>query len=391
VSNLSRSRSELLEKIKVLELGSSNYLLGAERWILALVKNLDPAVFDVTVSVVQDSQDGQTGLLELASRLGIRTELIRVNGRFDPRAVGKLVRVIRSNQTDIVHTHGYKSDILGYLASRLTGAKHVCTPHGWATHMDLKLKAYVYLDRKILPQADGVAPLSLSLFHDMRRVGVPDIRNRLILNGVDLTEVQEAAPLSRRSLGLADQFVIGYVGQLIPRKRVDSLIRAFALFHKDNADSTLLILGAGEEETALKALAKSLDLGGKVRFLGFREDRLSYLKVFDLFVLPSELEGIPRCLMEAMAAQINVVASDIPGTTDLVKNGVTGLTFPVGDDNRLSRCLMRIKHNLPLARTLRVQAAKLVESQYSAQRMADEYGHLFRSLLRLNEAERRGT
>lgn len=369
------------EKIKVLELGSSNYLFGAERWILALVQNLDPALFDVTVSVIQDSAGGQTGLLDLASHLGIRTESIRANGRFDPRAVGKLVRLIRSNRIDIVHTHGYKTDILGYLATRLTRARQVCTPHGWATHMDLKLKAYVYLGNKVLPRADGIAPLSNALLEDLRKMGVPSDRTRLIPNAADLVEVEQAPSWSRSSLGLEGQYVVGYIGQLIPRKRIETLILAFARFHEVVHNSTLLILGEGETETVLKGVAASHRLTEKIRFLGFREDRLSYLKIFDVFVLPSELEGIPRCLMEAMAAGVNVVASDIAGTTDLVKHRVTGLTFPVGNDAALFRNLMELKQESSLATSLREHALKQVEQHHSARRMGKEYGEFFQQLL----------
>jgi glycosyltransferase involved in cell wall biosynthesis len=371
----------LPEKIKVLELGSSNYLFGAERWILALVKNLDPALFDVTISVVQDSPDGQTGLLDLARCLGVRTELLKANGRFDPRPVGNLVRLIRSNRIAIVHTHGYKTDMLGYLATRLTGAKHVCTPHGWATHMDFKLKAYVYWGNKVLRRADGVAPLSSALLEDLRKMGVPSYRTRLIPNAADLVEVEQAPSLPRSSLGLEGEYVVGYIGQLIPRKRIETLILAFGRFSEVVHNSTLLILGDGEMETVLKALAASHGLTEKIRFLGFREDRLSYLKVFDVFVLPSELEGIPRCLMEAMAAGVNVVASDIAGTTDLVKHKVTGLTFPVGNDAALFRNLIALRQNPLQAASLREQALQLVEHNHSAQRMAKEYGEFFQHLL----------
>jgi glycosyltransferase involved in cell wall biosynthesis len=371
----------LKEKIKVLELGASNYLFGAERWILALTRNLDPDLFEVTVSVIQDSSNGETGLLESASRLGFQSELIRVSGPLDPRAITKLARLIRSRRIDILHTHGYKTDILGYLATRLAPALLICTPHGWSTHMDLKLKTYMYLGKKVLRRADAVGPLSKELFEDVRNLGIPLERNRLILNSVDLLEVQDALPHSRKSLELAGEFVIGYIGELIARKHVDTLVRAFAHLRQYNIDSTLMILGNGDQEPKLKQLVDSLNLSSRVRFLGFREDRLSYLKTFDVFVLPSELEGIPRCLMESMAAGVNVVATAIPGTITLIKDGVTGLTFPVDDYRELSDKLLLLQQNALLADSLRQRARAFVESHYSAQRMANEYSRMFRELL----------
>jgi glycosyltransferase involved in cell wall biosynthesis len=371
----------LKKKIRVLELGASNYLFGAERWILALMRNLDLSSFDVTVSVIQDSNNGQTGLLESASRLGFRSEVIRINGAFDPRAISKLAKLIRSLRIDILHTHGYKTDILGYLATRLAPALLICTPHGWSTHMDFKLRAYIYLGKKVLRRADGVVPLSTGLFNDIRALGVPAARNRLVRNSVDLLEVQEARPHTRKSLGLEGEFVIGYIGELIGRKQLDTLLRAFERIQRENSNCTLMIIGNGDQESKLKGLADSLGVSPKVRFLGFREDRLSYLKLFDVFVLPSELEGIPRCLMEAMAARVNVVASAIPGTMDLIKEGITGLMFPVGNDRQLREKLLLLKLNPLLAESLREQAREHVASHYSAERMADEYSQLFRELL----------
>lgn len=368
-------------KIRVLELGASNQLFGAERWILALARYLDPVSFEVTVSVTQDSNDGHTELIDAARALGLRTGLIRARGRFDPRMVTKLVRAIRSDRFDLVHSHGYKTDTLAYLATRLTGARWISTPHGWSTQMDWKLKAYVYLGSRILRFADAVAPLSEVLCADMNLLGVPEERNHLILNGVDLDEVREATPVSRASLGLNGDFVVGYIGQLIPRKRVAILIEAFALFQQRVPNSKLLVVGCGEEEESLKCLVGTLQLSGQVNLLGFRPDRLSLLKVFDVFVLPSELEGIPRCLMEAMLAGVTVVATQISGTTDLVKDGVTGLTFKPGDTQHLCSVLERAWRDSELTKSLQSQAKHLVENRFSAKRMASEYGRLFQELL----------
>jgi glycosyltransferase involved in cell wall biosynthesis len=368
--------------IRVLELAPGSTLFGAERWILALARNLDRSLCETVIAVIQDSPSDSLGLLDAAAKYGLTTRAIRVRGKFSPAAITKLATVIRTRAIDVVHTHGYKTDILGYLATRLAPAKLVCTPHGWSTHMDPKLRAYLYLNMKVLKRADAVMPLSETLRDDLRRIGVPERKNRLIANGVDLDEVREARKMPLSALGLEGNLVMGYIGQLIARKRLDSLVRAFAQFRCRFNRSSLVLVGTGDEEPSLRRLVRSLELEEAVKFTGFRDDRLSLLKSFDVLVLPSELEGIPRCVMEAMAAGVSVVASEIPGTTDLVKNGVTGLTFPVGDEQQLYEALVHLLQRPRLAIRMREAAASLIERDYSARRMADDYARFFHDLLR---------
>ncbi|MGH9905837.1 MAG: glycosyltransferase, partial [Pyrinomonadaceae bacterium] len=123
-----------------------------------------------------------------------------------------------------------------------------------------------------------------------------------------------------------------------------------------------------------------LRIGNDVEFLGFRDDRLTFLKGFDVFVLPSRLEGIPRCLMEAMAARIPVVASDIPGCRDLISHDETGLLFELDNVESLLRCLSEVMD--PNVRVRLGQAARdVVVVNYSAATMARQYHGLYSGLL----------
>ena len=119
----------------------------------------------------------------------------------------------------------------------------------------------------------------------------------------------------------------------------------------------------------------------EISFLGFRQDRLSFLKGFDVFVLPSRLEGIPRCLMEAMAAGIPVIASDIPGCNDLVSSGKTGFLFEPENPDKLASTIEHAasveRHNIEM---LKSHARDFVKEKYSAERMAEEYESIYNDL-----------
>ncbi|MEZ5659057.1 MAG: glycosyltransferase [Burkholderiaceae bacterium] len=368
--------------IRVLQLGGPMAVLGAERWILALGRHLDRGRCQTVVGVAQDLPGGgQPPLCEQAARLDLPTAVFEAPGRLSFAAVGQIRAFVRRERIDIVHTHFYKTDLLGALAVRGTGARLLTTPHGWSVNAGLALQLYEGIDRLIFAACDAVAPLSDDLHAGLARLPWVKPRLHMIRNGVDLHEVQStpAASPSIDDWHRQGRRVIGYIGQLIGRKRIDVLLRAFAGLADQN--TMLVLIGDGDQRAALQEQARALGVAERVHFAGFRDDRLAWLKKFDAFVLPSSLEGIPRCLMEAMAARVPIVSSDIPGSRDLITHDATGLLFPLDDHEALSLQLSRILEEPGLAARLIEAAHTRVTREFSAARMADEYLLLYERLL----------
>ena len=259
--------------------------------------------------------------------------------------------------------------------------KIISTPHGWSKEPDIKLLCYEMLNRAIFPFFDAIMPLSDELYSSLKRI--PGVRNklRLIRNGVDISEIDSVNEIAAEISALKEEgeFIIGYIGQLIKRKGLDILLGAVAQLPK-RINWHLMIIGEGAQEKQLKALARSLKLEARVQFLGFRADRIALLKGFDVFVLPSRLEGIPRCLMEAMAAGVPIIATNIPGCADLVINQETGLLSPVDDIETLTKRIKEMTDNKLLRDSLTRAAREFVEQNFSAERMAREYEVLYASI-----------
>jgi glycosyltransferase involved in cell wall biosynthesis len=368
------------DPIRVLQLGSPAGLFGAERWILALARHLPSAQVHTTIGVIQDCGDGTPDLCTHAEALGFDTVTIRAPGRTSHAAVPQLRALIRERGIEVLNTHFYKSTILGALAVRGTGCSLLATPHGWSVDAGLKLQFYEWLDRLAFGWADAVSPLSPELERSLRRLPWVATRLHPIRNGVDLSEVDASTDVdtelaARRREG---GFVVGYIGQLITRKRLDTLIDAFAAL--DVPGKCLVIVGDGPQRAEIEARAQHVGLSDRVRFLGFREDRLALLRGFDVIVLPSSLEGIPRCLMEAMAAGVPMVSSDIAGSRELVHHDRTGLMFPLGQPQALTAALRRLADDPALRARLAASARDRVHAEFSAAAMAERYVQLFRSL-----------
>jgi glycosyltransferase involved in cell wall biosynthesis len=367
--------------VRVLQLGSPAGMFGAERWIMALAKHLPRDQVETVVGVIQDEPDGPEPPLCMHARsLGFETLTIRAPGKLSVAAVGLMRRAIADLRLDVLHTHFYKPTILGALAVRGTRCKLLATPHGWNTDAGFKLQAYEWLERLAFSRADVVAPLSKDLEQGLQTLPWLKGKVRLITNGVDLSEVtgsdaraQEVVEAKARG-----SFVVGYIGQLIARKRVDTLIDAFA--RMQNPSAKLFVVGDGDQRAVLESHASRLGVASQVYFMGFREDRLDFLRGFDVLVLPSTLEGIPRCLMESMAAGVPIIGTRIPGIVDLIAEHQTGLAFDVGDAESLAQCLQHLAADAVLADRLAESARLRVMESFSATSMATQYASLFREM-----------
>jgi len=369
--------------MRVLHMGSPAGLYGAERWILALIRHLPTESVESIVGVIEDApRHTEADLCRYAAKIGFETVQFRSHGKLSLSAIGQIRRFVRENKIDILHTHGYKTDIIGLLATRGTECMNLSTPHGWSVDAGIRLQVYEFLDRVSFSFMDVVAPLSPDLRDGLLSLPKLASKIRFIPNGVDLNEIDEVLKNTGDKKAGKDRFTVGYIGQLIVRKGVDTLIQAFQQLQVDRKE--LLIIGEGPQRNDLESYAANTDCNDQIQFLGFREDRIELLKSIDVFVLPSSLEGIPRCLMEAMGAGIPVIASNIPGCTELVRNNVTGILFDVGDVNQLAEALETIANDEGVRTKLACNGQELIRERYSATSMAESYSSLYRHLIEAN-------
>lgn len=382
-----------MRPLRVLQFITPSGFYGAERWVLAMANNTNSTEMICDLAVTKESETQDLTVATLYPRDKGDVHYLPMNGRFDLRVVDKLVEVIQQRQIDVIHTHGYKSDILGVLAAKKAGICVVATPHGFSNNIPLKLRLFIRLGLFAIRFADKVAPLSQQLIEDIVAAGVKRDKIQFIENGVDLTELEsyrkvlpaEATALNATALNAtalqAPHF--GYIGQLIARKGIADMIRAFNEVFSRHPGAKLTLIGDGDQRSELEALAQSLPCHSAVSFLGFRQDRLQLSQQFDVFLMTSSLEGIPRCLMEAMIVGTPVVAYDIPGVDQLITDGQTGLLAPLGDWQQLAARCEKLVQEPALYQQIAVAGRALVDQRFSAKRMTDEYVTLFRQLLAL--------
>lgn len=335
--------------------------------------------------------DDEIEATDLLARFRVAPVRIRGLGRTiapfdDARALFALMRLFRRERPGIVHTHTAKAGALGRVAARLCGVPHVVhTFHGHVLSGyfgPVGSRLAVFAERALARMSDRVVAVSPEVGRDLtERFGVvPAERLRVVPLGLPLATLLEAAPRSgtlRAELALdADTPLVGMIGRLVPVKEPHVALEAFALVRAELPAAWLVVVGAGELHAELVAREEP-----GVRFVGWRRDLESILPDLDVALLTSRNEGTPVALIEAAAAQVPAVATDVGGVPAVVEDGVTGLLAPRGDARALADALLRLLRDADLRRDMGALARERVRTRFGAERLAADVTALYDELL----------
>ena len=310
-----------------------------------------------------------------------------------PDYVLKLRALIRQERPDVVNTHHVAPLLYTWMALRLLRRRpfHLHTVHVLpeihGRHGSLSRKA-VRLYHFLLKRVDHVVCVSQGERERLMQVpGLPASALTAIPNGIDLEKFLPlpASPELRHELGIPpDVHIITNIGVVRAQKNQQGLVKAFHHLLAHRQDVVLLLVGGpaadGADLRATEGLVRSLGLGEKVLFLGHRGDVLRILALTDVYVQPSLYEGLPLSVLEAMAMQRAIVATDVGGSNELIRDGVTGLLVPPGDPQAICEAVLRLLADPALRTTLGAKARELVSKDYSESCMIRRYETLYRAL-----------
>ena len=359
-----------MSRLSILELRSVRGTGGGpEKTILVGAERRDRDRFDVTVCYIRDARDDVFAVDERARRMDVDYVELRERGSFDPRLWKLLSALVRERHVDIVHAHDYKTNLLAYALALRTPATALATAHGWTGHSARERYLYYPIDKRLLARFPHVIAVSSDIRQELTRRGARPERVTVLLNGIDpdvfrrRPERQDAVRARQR--WAAGDVVIGAIGRLERQKRFDHLLEAFAAVAAAIPEARLVIAGGGSLRATLQQRASTLGVAGRVEFLGHREDVVDLHHGFDLFVQSSEYEGTPNAVLEAMALETPVVATDVGGTAELARSGVDALLVPPGDPHALAQAIREVHRDPATARRRAAAARRRVESDLS--------------------------
>lgn len=281
-------------------------------------------------------------------------------------------------QTDVVHTHGYRPDIVdGPLARRL-GIASCSTEHGMS-FMGGRTTLYEWLQLRSLRRFDAVVAVSRPIARVLERTGVPPERIHLQPNAWAASTVFRERGEARRALGLPEEgAVVGFVGRLIPAKGADVFLDALA--RVADLPFRVALVGDGSERSGLEARAAELGLTERVRFFGEISEAAPLFAAFDLFVLSSRTEGSPIVLFEAMAAGVPIAATTVGGVPETLREGDAWLV-PAEDPEALAAAIREALERPDTAKSRAARAAERLAETYALEPWLDAYEKIYRSAI----------
>ena len=298
-------------------------------------------------------------------------------------ATVRLARLIDHLEVDLVQAFLYRANVIAGLAARLSRRRPVVVA-GQRSLTPLRGRPAALAARLTRRFTDHVVAVSDAVRNELIRVeGLDPARIAVIPNGVDTTRYRLAdREAARAHLGIpTDAFVVAGVGRLSPEKGFHDLIESAALARGRGVPVQIVLAGDGPERKRLAAQATSLGLDGTVRFLGMRTDPAPVYAAADIFALPSQEEGSPNALLEAMACACAVLASNVGGVPAIVEHERSGLLVPPRSPSAFADALVRLAEQPHLRERLGREARRQVTTRFSMAAMVDAHAQLYRRLL----------
>ncbi len=357
-------------------------------------RRLDPERYR-TLLVHGSLAPGEASLAELAEEEGATMRFLPelqqpVSPLRDSRALLKLVRVARAFRPDVVHTHTAKAGFLGRQAALAVRPRPVIV-HTYHGHVlegyfgPAKARLYLELERAMGRVSDRLVGVSRATVDDLVRLRVaPRDRFRVLPLGLDLDRLAGAAPglraESRQELGVGeDDVLLVFVGRIAPIKRLDVLLGALARARARDPRLRLAVVGDGDERPDLERQATELGIAD-VRFLGYRRELRPVFAAADLAVLSSDNEGTPVSLIEAAAAGLPALATDVGGVGEVVSEE-TGLLVAPGDPEAMAGAIEAMAGDPERRRAAGLAARERAIGRYGVRRLLADVEALYRELL----------
>ena len=363
--------------MRILHIAAPGPIGGLERVLQLLAQGQSQAGADVHVALVLEPGDEQHPLIASLSAAGVTTHALVLAGRAYRRERAAIAALCRRVRPDVVHTHGYRADVVDGPAARRTGVPVVTTVHGFCGG-DWKNRLFEGLQRRAFRRADAVVVVSRPLQDQLIKSQVPGARIHVVQNAWAEHGAALDRETARRVLGVrSNGFRIGWVGRLSEEKAPDVLVDA--LPHLGDLPVVVSIVGEGRMREGLRSRLDGLGLNARVQKHGAVPDAGRLFAAFDVFVLSSRTEGTPIVLFEAMAAGVPIVTTAVGGVPDVVSAG-EAILVPSDDPAALAGGIRSV-YSDPAAAAERARRAHARLAEFTVPQWVARYDAVYRKLV----------
>ncbi|WP_457567631.1 glycosyltransferase family 4 protein [Desulfurobacterium sp.] len=350
--------------MKIIHVDTENGWRGGEQQLFYLIQGLKSRnVLQKVACIKGDS------LWKRCKKSGFETIDLTGNQLIDTVILGR-----KGKWADVIHAHNAKGHNIS-VASKPFHRKKVI----YTRRVDYPIKNNILTKLKY-SNTDKVVSITKTVQNILKKSGVESI---IIYSSVekDINRKINADKVTQIRRMLGSNVIIGNVGALTEQKNQFLFIDAAYLILKKISNAVFPIIGTGKLLNKLRSYAESKNISDKVKFLGFKEDILNYIKALDVFVLTSNNEGLGSSILQAMMLNVPVVATDAGGVREIVINGKTGLLVPKNNPDALFRAVIKILQDEKLRKSLIINAHKFVNENFTVDKMVDAYFELYGEVL----------
>lgn len=373
---------------KILYIITLSELGGAQRYVLDLVKHFKNINYDI---IVASGQDGY--LIDECKKNNIQTHVFhhlvrQIHPIKDFIAILEIYSLIKKEKPEMVHLNSSKAGAIGAIAAKMAGVKKVIyTVHGYVFLEPMprwKKMFYIFIEKFSSYFKDAIICVS----NYDKKIGIqyniaPEKKIVTIHNGIDTNAMNFLAKkeakkfLIAQSSGLRAQgFWIGTIANFYPTKGLLYLISAAKKIVEKFPDALFIIIGDGDERKILENEIVKLSLEKNVILTGKIPDASKYLRAFDIYVCSSVKEGLPYSILEAMAAGLPIVSTNVGGAPELLKNN-SGILVEPKNPLELAIAIIKVLEDSKLAQGLSQNAKKFVENEFSLEKMLEKTERIY--------------
>jgi len=372
-----------MRKINVLHIYQNSKIGGVQQQFLSLLKAYDRDVFNPIFCCLGPEEE----ISKEIERIDIETVALNRARyhRFSPGIVRDLYRLMKQKNIHIVRTHRYRANLYGRLAALLSGVPVKIISLHDNYRKDLRLERRI-VNKILLKATDKIVAVSESIRKDIIKYdGIDSSKILVIPNGIDTERFNPEGNFAdiRKGFSIKESdIVLGFVGRVVPAKGLEYLIDALPFLKKEFKNIKLLITGEGSTMERLKKKAKENNVHDSIIFTGKRRDIPDILSCTDIFVMPSVAEGLPNALLEAMAMGKPIVATEVGGIPEVIKNRHSGFLVPPRNPEALATAIKDLISNEQLAAKMGQAARHIVLDNFSIWSIAQKWQTLYLSILR---------
>lgn len=354
---------------KILQITCRSDYGGGPEHLKHLISGLN-SVFEFVIAAPADEP-----YFEIFQKYGLCIEI--QHRKFSVRSLISLLKTVNKHKIDIIHSHGKGAGIYSRILGLMTGKPVVHTFHGFHyTHLNPLYRWFYLMVEKLFAYATDVfINVSESEKNSCLTAGiVSNDRIVVVLNGVQIPTFRKRA-LTKKVTTFVN------VSRLVREKGMDVLLDIVKALSQKYQDFRMLIIGDGPERVSLERKVCGLGIGQYVSFLGFRHDVSTLLEQADIYITASRGEGMPLTVLEAMAASLPVVASNVVGIVDLVVHGKNGFLFNIDKPNEAAGYLLKLINDYALYESMSENAYQTVSDKHSLAKMCAEIANIYNTIL----------